>query len=105
MPDIDNHQDRAYAETSFPMQHGFTVTEAADGLKVTGVCPACGGRTSMTFDYGPPDGVKGLFRNRAAAPPPPRAVNVYCDCGHMHADRPEDAFDRGCGAFWKIEMP
>lgn len=46
MPDIDNHQDRGYAETGFPTQDRFTVTETADALEVTGTCPACGARTS-----------------------------------------------------------
>ncbi|QXJ22963.1 hypothetical protein AGRA3207_004049 [Actinomadura graeca] len=59
----------------------------------------------MTLEKGPPDGVKGVFRHRRAAPPAPREVTICCDCGHMHADRPEGAFDKGCGAFWLVELP
>lgn len=104
MPDIDRHQDCVYTETVFPMQDDFTVTRSSEGLEVIGACPACGGLTSMTFDYGPPDGVKGLFRKKDA-PSPTETVTVYCECGYVHADRPESALDRGCGAFWKVKVP
>lgn len=109
MPDIDHHRDRAYAETAFPAHGEFTVTETPAGLEVTGNCPACGGLTVMMFDYGPPDGVKGVFRRRDAGHSQraagPRTVTIYCECGHVHAERPEGALDRGCGAFWKVEIP
>ncbi|GAA4240249.1 hypothetical protein GCM10022254_64230 [Actinomadura meridiana] len=101
---MDHHQDRTYAETDFPAQTEFTITRSSEGLEVTGTCPACGGLTSMTFDYGPPDGVKGLFRNKNSASLP-ETVTVYCECGYVHANRPESALDRGCGAFWKVKMP
>ncbi|GAA2611668.1 hypothetical protein SMC26_10605 [Actinomadura fulvescens] len=103
MPDIDHHREIGYVETEFDVQTAFTVTARPDGLEISGNCPACGGRTRLTLERGSPEGTKGWFRPRRAAEPP-RTVTVFCVCGHMHADRPEDAADNGCGAFWSVEL-
>jgi hypothetical protein len=35
----------------------------------------------------------------------PGEVTVFCECGHVHPDRPPDALDAGCGRFWVVELP
>lgn len=106
---IEQHRPIGYAETEFQTQKDFAVSAAADGrgVDVSGLCPACGGRTTMTFERGSPNGSKGLFGRRSDPPSPTapaREVTVYCECGHLHADRPAEATDHGCGAFWSVEL-
>lgn len=104
MPDIDHHRELHYVETEFDPQTGFTVTASPDGLEVSGTCPGCGGWTAMTLEHGSPEGTKGLFGDKKAGTPS-RTATIYCECGHVHADRPADAIDKGCGAFWSVELP
>jgi hypothetical protein len=108
-PGIDHHRELGYVEAEFQLQTGFTVTETAEarGLEISGICPGCGGRTTMALERGSPQGFKGIFRRRNVdgPPAPPRTVTIYCECGHMHTDRPAEAIDNGCGAFWSVELP
>lgn len=116
MPELDpmdHHRDIPYAETGYQRQPDFNAEPASDGLgfEVTGICPACGGHTSMLFERGSPQGHKGGWFRRAATPSPGpepatvREVTVYCECGHIHENRPAEAIDNGCGAFWQVEPP
>jgi hypothetical protein len=86
---------------------GFRVTPSTDGrrIEVIGACPSCGGRTSTVWIYGSGNGYKGAFpfRKKSIAPADgPRTI--CCDCGHAHADRPDDAVFLGCGAYWQVEL-
>lgn len=104
---IEHHRSIDYAETEFDPQEGFSVSETPEGLEIAGVCPACGGRTRFEIGRGSPQGFKGIFRRRAAEPrdEPVRKVTVFCACGHMHAERPPESIENGCGAFWTVELP
>lgn len=91
-------------EREFGQPADFTFGEVGDELKVTGICPGCGALTSMTFSKGTPQGSKGIFRRTPAQPVRARIVTVYCQCGHVHADRPADSPENGCGAYWPVEL-
>jgi hypothetical protein len=89
------------------ISEGFVVTPTPDGrrIEVTGICPSCGGRTATTWIYGSGNGYKGTFSFRKRPTVPvggPRTI--CCDCGHAHADRPDDAVFLGCGAYWQVEL-
>lgn len=103
-PSIDHHRDLGYIETEFQLQTTFNLTESPEGIEISGTCPGCGGTTTMTLERGSPQGFKGLFRTRNVAAQP-RIVTIFCVCGHMHAGRPTEAVDNGCGAFWSVELP
>jgi hypothetical protein len=104
---IDHHSDNlkyAEAEIPVPADKPFTVQRGPEGkgLTVTGPCPACGGLTSTDFSHGI-GGTKGF---RGPRPSPIRSpITVFCECGHVHADRPADATDRGCGRYWTVDIP
>ncbi|GAA1007907.1 hypothetical protein Aple_044250 [Acrocarpospora pleiomorpha] len=99
----EQHRPVPFAETDFAEQPGFTVLELEDGLTIKGSCPACFGHTSMTFRYGTPQGYKGPFR-KVAVPQRTRQITVYCVCGHLHADRPTESPENGCGAYWLVNL-
>ena len=105
---IDHHSNSltyAEAEVTVPADKGFTVTRspAGKGLTISGPCPTCGGRTSTDLSYGigGTKGFRGGSRPEAVRSP----VTVYCECGHVHAERPADALDKGCGRFWLVDIP
>jgi hypothetical protein len=108
-PGIEHHRPIEYAYSDLRFQAGFTVSAAPDAraIVVSGACPACGGHTSTTWEYGSPQGYKGVFSRRAApaSAPPAGSRTVYCDCGRTHANRPADAWDNGCGAYWQVALP
>jgi hypothetical protein len=83
----------------------FTVQRKVEGARfkfiVSGNCPACGGLTTKEFSYGIA-GSKG-FRG-PSTPTLPTAVTLYCECGHVHPDKPASATDDGCGRFWRIDL-
>lgn len=107
---IDVHDgDLAFAEIEVPAppDGAFTVTWSPDGRKaaVAGPCPACGARTET--DFSPViGGTKGFFQLRrlVAVPALRSPLTLYCECGHVHADRPADAIDKGCGRFWTVSL-
>jgi hypothetical protein len=100
---IDQHRPISYAETEARVTVPFAVHRQVDGKRVTlvasGHCPACGGLTTKEYPYGIP-GTKGP----AAPPVPGKAATMYCECGHLHPDKPDAAPDNGCGRFWKIDL-
>lgn len=105
----DHHRAVAYVETEADAQNAgqFTARWTPDGrsVQVSGHCPACGGTTGTEFTPGIA-GSKG-FRGLSAPRPPllPSPVTLYCECGHVHSERPPDALDRGCGRFWPVYLP
>ncbi|MDW5322523.1 hypothetical protein [Plantactinospora sp. KLBMP9567] len=109
-PRIEHHRPVEYRLADHRLQRdGFTVAPTADGrrIEVTGSCPGCGGHTTVLWEYGIPSGHKG-FLGRSGARSIDRPVGartVYCDCGHVHANRPAEAWDQGCGAYWQVELP
>ncbi|GAA0951704.1 hypothetical protein [Actinocorallia libanotica] len=102
-PSIDHHRDIGYAEARATADQPFTVTADpdGDGMVVQGVCPAC--RTFTEFAIG--RGIVGTKGRRRASAPAPAEITVFCMCGHVHAERPPEATDRGCGRFWKVRLP
>jgi hypothetical protein len=106
---IEHHHSVEYRVHDHGVQGaGFSVTASTDGrtVDVTGVCPGCGGLTATTWSYGTGNGYKGVLRRQAAresAPSGPRTV--CCECGHAHANRPEEAIFLGCGAHWQVDLP
>jgi hypothetical protein len=106
---IEHHRALDYAETAAdrPADGRFTAEWSADGRNVivSGPCPACDGQTATQFSVGI-GGTKGLRGVRDPATRElPSPVTLLCECGHAHADRPADAFDRGCGRYWWVYLP
>lgn len=103
---IIHHRSTDFAEIDYPLQDGFSVITSADGrrIEVTGVCPGCGGNTTTAFEYGVA-GYKGFPGRRKPDPSRPSGPRtVYCECGHWHPNRPAEATDNGCGAFWSVVL-
>jgi hypothetical protein len=102
---IDQHKPIKYAETEERLSVPFTVRREAVGSRVkfvvSGRCPACGGLMTKEFAYGIA-GAKG-YRG-PAAPTVPATATLYCECGHVHPDKPASATDDGCGRFWRIDL-
>jgi hypothetical protein len=100
---IDQHRSISYAETEVQVTAAFTVERHLDGSRVmfavSGHCPACGGLTTKEYSYGIP-GIKGP----AGPPVPAKPTTMYCECGHLHSNKPATATDDGCGRFWKINL-
>ena len=104
---IDKHDNSlAYVETeaNSPAAGQFKAAWALSGRTVTGPCPACGGRTATEFSpgIGSSKGFRRLAPHSQSLPSP---VTLFCECGHARADRPPDAFDKGCGRFWLVFLP
>lgn len=108
-PLMEHHRPVPYRLADHGTPPGFVVTASADRrrFEVSGVCPGCGGRTSTVWEYGAPHGYKGwsfrLFQS-AAPEAPATSQTVTCECGHIHPDRPDSAWDQGCGAYWQVEF-
>jgi hypothetical protein len=102
---IDQHKSIAYAETEERLTVPFTVRRGTDNGRVTfhvsGHCPACGGMMTKEFSYGIV-GIKGY--GQPSGPAVPAATTLYCECGHVHADKPANATDDGCGRYWLIDL-
>ena len=59
---------------------------------------------SKEFAYGiGGSGPKGPLGPAGPATVPAKAT-LYCECGHVHPDRPASATDDGCGRFWRIDL-
>jgi hypothetical protein len=104
---IDHHRSIKFVEAEMPADPSFVVTLAPDRKTVTisGVCPACGGRTVSDYPYGiGGTGYKGFPRRSTGPTAVPSTVTVICECGHSHPDRPTEAPDLGCGRFWTVEL-
>ncbi len=100
----ENHRPVVFLEQEFGKRSEFNVTEIGGELTVTGICPRCGALTSMTFSKGNPQGWKGLFRKISPPPESTKLAAVFCQCGHVHAHRPADFPESGCGAYWTVEL-
>ncbi|TDD50022.1 hypothetical protein E1286_12865 [Nonomuraea terrae] len=107
MPEIESHRSIEYQVVDRgPQKEGFTVDKSPteDGLEVSGVCPACHGRTTTPWSYGIAGG-KGVFRKKRENAQPSGPRTVACECGYAHPNRPETAWNVGCGAYWTVELP
>jgi hypothetical protein len=110
MPDsgsIDHHRPIKFVEVEIPADASFAVTIAADGrtLTVSGVCPACGGRTITDLPYGIGGyGYKGLTRRAGRRSDHLAVATILCECGHAHPGRPDAQPDLGCGRFWTMDL-
>lgn len=97
-----------YVETEVdsPADGQFKVAWSPDGRTVvlSGPCPGCGGRTDSEISSGI-GGTKGLLRSESRPRILHSPVTIYCECGYVHADRPADARDKGCGRFWPVFLP
>lgn len=92
----------------------FVRTPSTDGhgIVVEGACPRCHGRTSTEYRHGTPgSGTKGLrswITGRHPAPDGNADADLlkqephFCECGHPHANLPQDASFTGCGASWRV---
>lgn len=106
---IDHHKAVKYVEAQAdPTASGsFTAAWAVGGKSVTvaGHCPACGGRTTAEFWPGivGSKAIRVTSRHTTYALPSP--VTLFCECGHVHDQRPADALDKGCGRFWLVYLP
>jgi hypothetical protein len=111
-PHIEHHRAVEYRVADLGlMREGFTVTPSADGsrIDVAGTCPGCGARVTSSWEYGIP-GYKGVFprrekSGRVEAEREKRDRTIVCACGHVHANRPAESWDLGCGACWQVEVP
>jgi hypothetical protein len=105
---VEHHRSIKYRVQDYALlTDRFQVVPLTGGrrIEVTGVCPACGGRTSTTWSYGSGNAYKGFLPRRrlgSALIDGPRTL--CCDCGHAHADRPDDVIFLGCGAYWQVEV-
>lgn len=102
---IENHRPVEYQLVDHGLQSsGFTVVLSSDGFRydIVGTCPGCGARVTRQWKFGPPDS-KGRGTGRRKPKPGPRTLT--CDCGSLHADRPPENWDKGCGAFWQVMLP
>jgi hypothetical protein len=109
MSNSGQHQPIEYVERDCGVVTTFELREAERMFEVEGLCPACQGRSTTTFNVGVPQGYKGIFRQRKPGDGRPRRpagpTTVYCACGYPHATRPADSDEVGCGAHWKVKLP
>lgn len=102
---IEHHRSTEYRIFDHGLQHdGFTITVTGERVRFTGVCPGCGGRTSFTWDHGLPGHKSGSAPDRESPDLGDHPRTLFCECGFTHAERPPDAWDRGCGAFWQVKL-
>ncbi|ROO88543.1 hypothetical protein EDD29_6214 [Actinocorallia herbida] len=100
---IEAHRGVEYRLFDHGLQPGgFTVTEVEGGFDVAGVCPGCGALVRVRWSFGAV-GTKGWGRQKSQVQSGPRTIT--CDCGHTHAERPPENWDKGCGAVWQVELP
>jgi hypothetical protein len=107
-----------YLEVDLGTPEGFQVTRGGSSVSVEGLCPRCSGRTHSTFRIASPDrkprsrGLLDRFRRgrresdesgNGDAEDTEQAT-VFCECGAVHAKRPDDATDAGCGAYWIVTL-
>ncbi|MEU8931017.1 hypothetical protein AB0D30_14115 [Streptomyces sp. NPDC048409] len=118
-PSAPSHDfDLAYAEEDMgqvPGLFGRAPSSDGHGIVVTGECPRCHGRTATEYRHGAPGmGTKGLRSWLAGRQPAPDLARdgellaretQFCECGHPHANLPQDAPFTGCGASWLIGEP
>ncbi|GAB3276744.1 relaxase family protein [Kineosporia babensis] len=100
-----NHQPIDFEPSTHPLQtEGFTplVDERNRQILVSGICPACQGRTETPWPLAS-GGQKGWRRHTApqlAVPDEP--TTMICECGRPHPNRPQDDRYEGCGAQWTV---
>jgi hypothetical protein len=107
-PAIQHHRAVEYQRVEHPPQSaGFTVVPSENGrqIEVSGICAGCGGYTTTTWVYGIGSGYKGWPRHTRPAAKPTGMKTIICDCGHTHANRPEEEPFHGCGSYWLVELP
>lgn len=102
------HLDIDYAENLVTYSGQPVVSNqgpAADEVLITVSCPACHGEFTSDYPRGIPEGRKG-WRPRRPVPQPLTGDHVmYCECGRIHAKRPDASGENGCGAYWSVTLP
>lgn len=103
-PQIEHHRSVHYRVQDHDLLLDFIVTPLSDGtgVRVTGICPGCGGRTTTNWYFGTGNGYKAFRRKKVLATEPAGGRTVCCDCGHSHKDRPTDEPFQGCGAYGRV---
>lgn len=103
MPRSRAHELEKWAEVEYGVLPGFESTIEGDELVVNGECPRCYGQTTWRFRMGQMGAVDSKAVSDLAAESQP--TTIVCACGYPHEDRPDDAHESGCGAFWRVLIP
>jgi len=101
MPPVGAHLSEEWAEVEYGLQEGFVSTIEGDELVVHGECPRCHAQTAWNFRTGQMDEVSKAIADSVAA----QETTILCACGYTHKNRPADANENGCGAYWPIKIP
>jgi hypothetical protein len=79
----------------------FEVKVEGQDLLVRGDCPRCRGQTTWRFRKGQMGAVESETDPSLSTG---GRATIVCACGSFHADRPPDANESGCGAFWAVDL-
>ena len=102
------HRDIDYAENLVTYAGQPVVTGQGpncDEVTVTVSCPACNGEFATDYPRGIPEGRKGLWPWGKVPSTLTGDVVMYCECGRIHAKRPDSSGENGCGAYWSVTLP
>jgi hypothetical protein len=102
------HRDIDYAENQVTYAGQPVVAGQgadSDEVTVTVSCPACNGEFTTDYPRGIPQGGKGWWSWRRVPEPLSGDLVMYCECGRIHANRPESSGENGCGAYWSVTLP
>jgi hypothetical protein len=101
---VKHDEAMKWAEVEFEeVPLGFTVKIEGDTLVARGQCPRCHGKTAWSFRRGMMGSVSADMTAMTALSPADLAT-IVCACGSVHADRPDDSAESGCGAFWPVNL-
>lgn len=117
-PASSHNTSLEYIEVDLGTPDGFETSRSTSSVTVGGICPRCSGPTQSTFRIASPDRKprsralldrfrRGRHENdergKGDAADPEQAT-LFCECGAVHAKRPDDATDAGCGAYWIVTL-
>ena len=96
-----SHDDTMkWAEVEFETpQPNFEQTVEGEAWVVRGKCPRCHGKTAWSFRRGQMGSMREEMMDKMASGDP---ATIICACGFPHDQRPDDAGESGCGAFWPV---
>jgi hypothetical protein len=104
---VPGHEALKFQEREYQVRDDdFAVRRSPDGrwYTITGACPQCKGPTVFRVAHGVLGPAKGWFGRSRVPAPLEGAVLVYCQCGFPHEERPAEASETGCGAFWDVPV-